>query len=934
MAISPRVLMNRYYQSQCIKHYTTQKAIIYRPLSLLESILQCIVDKCNQKKSFTIFSLNEIFPLLYSIFIFCIVPIFYFNLYILDININDTSYFMLLSLGFLSCCTFHLLFIVGWNIYYKNKGNIFIFIKMLSEFYINKKNASRFYFKIILITTLLLIFIGTNMLGLNIILGYLGITKQSLFSYLWIRLSLLPFIVYINNIIISILIKLYTKETKPIDYSIYSENMFTCLTLFRLFTITSFISLSYGGILLYKLSINKSELNLDLYYSSPKIDILDLYKEDVIKKKWNFLKYVTEAIFGKSIWESSHNKISNFKNLAEKHNFPKIIVNKPNSIIESIKVNPFKSVPFVLKKLDNITYFAFKTEGNIAWFPLTKNKSDVSLKFDTYEVFISKKSVDLNKIKSFKLSCKTGKELSIYNRSEVLSNSKLKTLELPSKTGKELPIYKLKPLKLPLKIENNKLPSNLFHNNNIIEDLIKNVDKDLLIMSLHTLDVNMFNNDDSYIENIIDKEESLSENVSEIERLENEKKSIYDKVVKNKATQNNIDNYRNIVKLLNNTDNLFLDKLGSILEESKIKYLNNDYKNMQKFTTTSLDYIPDMFPIDINQHILQSEPNYMNSHDGDMIQVLDGRYAYSKQAVENFNTSVIISADWQCYHHYVCSAFLFNAYNNFVPNRVNLALIDYDKNDKDNRKQEDFVGKAAFGILTNYYTKEIQCTVSPESNNADAIVKITLVEESEDIFEQVELPDGSFTSNFRQDDAAICEFKTIQGLHFYATMLQGNTYITQSISIVNRHFFYLQKGCYVVFYENNVDYFEKHKVNVNLRCSELKNILGLYVTDKGVEVIPVKNSYFPQIKAYCLTDERDVFAVNLLCKYYTLNRHPPIRNYDYSVLESFPNPYTNLENNTIIKNKLYLNINGSLVPDTEDNYVMDNAINNAEKYLN
>jgi uncharacterized protein (UPF0335 family) len=189
------------------------------------------------------------------------------------------------------------------------------------------------------------------------------------------------------------------------------------------------------------------------------------------------------------------------------------------------------------------------------------------------------------------------------------------------------------------------LPSNLFHNNNIIEDLIKNVDKDLLIMSLHTLDVNMFNNDDSYIENIIDKEESLSENVSEIERLENEKKSIYDKVVKNKATQNDIDNYRNIVKLLNNTDNLFLDKLGSILEESKIKYLNNDYKNMQKFTTTSLDYIPDMFPIDINQHILQSEPNYMNSHDGDMIQVLDGRYAYSKQAVENFNTSVIMSAD-------------------------------------------------------------------------------------------------------------------------------------------------------------------------------------------------------------------------------------------------------------------------------------------------
>jgi len=119
-----------------------------------------------------------------------------------------------------------------------------------------------------------------------------------------------------------------------------------------------------------------------------------------------------------------------------------------------------------------------------------------------------------------------------------------------------------------------------------------------------------------------------------------------------------------------------------------------------------------------------------------------------------------------------------------------------------------------------------------------------------------------------------------------------------------------------------------------LRNPDLKNILGLYVTNKGVEIIPVKNSYFPQVKAYNLAEERDVFAINVLFRYLTLNGHPPIRNLDYSVAESFWNSFTSVENNTIIEDRLYLKINGDLIADSKEDFLMEEAVDILEKNLN
>ena len=458
----------------------------YKPLTLLESILQYTVDKSNKKTTFIITSIKDIFSLFYSSFTLFIVPIFYFNIYIINVDMNNSSYHMLLFIGFLSFSTFYLFFVVGWNIYYKNKNNIFILIKILLELYINNKNTTRFYYKIILIIALLLCFIVTNMLGINIIIGYLGITKNSLFSYIWIRLSLLPFIIYINNIIISMIIKYYTKDKNSINFSLFSESMFMCLTLFRLSTIISFICLSYGGILLYfKFFINKFNY-LNLYNLNNwiyKIEIPNIDKQDILnilkdvnlntkieipnvdKQKWNLLGFVMKAMFGKSIWGSSHERIYMQNIFITKDPFTKISVIKPTSVIiekcQALgKLNTENCLPFILTESRNITYFAFKTEGDLIWFPLTKDKSGLNIKLDSHE-FLGRKSV---KLEEYKPLYYRKESLALPNlKKELLPIIKLKSIELPTKTGKELHIIKLEGLKLIPKTDK-ELPSFLFNN--------------------------------------------------------------------------------------------------------------------------------------------------------------------------------------------------------------------------------------------------------------------------------------------------------------------------------------------------------------------------------------------------------------------------------------------------------------------------------------
>ena len=284
---------------------------LYKPLTFLQSILQSIDDKCKENKRFTIFNLNDNFAILISLFTVTIVPIFYLYLYILDAS-NISSLFIF----FLSCNMFWLCSIVGLNIYNKNTGNIWPLIKMLLVYFIKNRNGKGFWFKILLIIVSLLSLIGINILGLNIILSSLGITQYGFFIYVLVRLSLLPYIVYINNIVICIIIKYYTKDKTAIDYNIFSANMFTSLTLCRLLTMICFISLGFVARFSYFYLVfeKSSSIDVDINISYENICGLDNTNVEVVDKKYSILDLLMSTTIGKSIIGKTYiNVKSNFQ---------------------------------------------------------------------------------------------------------------------------------------------------------------------------------------------------------------------------------------------------------------------------------------------------------------------------------------------------------------------------------------------------------------------------------------------------------------------------------------------------------------------------------------------------------------------------------------------------------------------------------------------
>lgn len=197
--------------------------------------------------SFSTPCIKDIYCLIYSSFTLSIVPLFYFNLYILNLiqaeGLCHITYNMLFISGLWSCSSFYLILMVVLNICYKNNNNIcIIIIKNLMELYLRRDCIRVSKLKIILILSLLLLlfFIGINMLVLNLLIYYLGISTNSLFLYIYIRLNLLPYMLYINNIIASRITN-YFIENRNLDYSLFSLNMFNSITLSRLFVMSGFI---------------------------------------------------------------------------------------------------------------------------------------------------------------------------------------------------------------------------------------------------------------------------------------------------------------------------------------------------------------------------------------------------------------------------------------------------------------------------------------------------------------------------------------------------------------------------------------------------------------------------------------------------------------------------------------------------------------------
>jgi len=110
------------------------------------------------------------------------------------------------------------------------------------ELFTNTKTIARMIkIKYILFVFYLLIYIGINVLVLNVLIYSLGLSTNSLLLYIYVRLTLLPFMVYINNIIISIFINFFTKDKYEISYNIFSTKMINSITLTRLFLMIGFI---------------------------------------------------------------------------------------------------------------------------------------------------------------------------------------------------------------------------------------------------------------------------------------------------------------------------------------------------------------------------------------------------------------------------------------------------------------------------------------------------------------------------------------------------------------------------------------------------------------------------------------------------------------------------------------------------------------------
>lgn len=73
-----------------------------------------------------------------------------------------------------------------------------------------------------------------NMLELNVILFFLGFTKCNTLVYIYTRICLLPYTLYINYIVFDLIKNKISMDTTDINYSIFSPKMCESFTISRL----------------------------------------------------------------------------------------------------------------------------------------------------------------------------------------------------------------------------------------------------------------------------------------------------------------------------------------------------------------------------------------------------------------------------------------------------------------------------------------------------------------------------------------------------------------------------------------------------------------------------------------------------------------------------------------------------------------------------
>lgn len=198
-------------------------------------------------------------------------------------------------------------------------------------------------------------------------------------------------------------------------------------------------------------------------------------------------------------------------------------------------------------------------------------------------------------------------------------------------------------------------------------------------------------------------------------------------------------------------------------------------------------------------------------------------------------------------------------------------------------------------------------TIHPESNFVDFVVRHT--------------PNiGSGDSPFIGDKEVIfshnhtlIESKRETGHHWYKLLTQIRRYCFNNIKEHASHFIVMQRGTYVVFGEYNPKWF---KDNGHLYPNKDQHVgklfIGLYVTDNGVEAVPITPNWYPNFVAYDLVDERHVYPITVLLNYLALNQPCPTRNLNLEATHLHTNDFAGGQTD-IIKGVLELKASGKLV---------------------
>nr|YP_010317399.1 hypothetical protein MRV96_mgp35 [Ciborinia camelliae]UNB14724.1 hypothetical protein [Ciborinia camelliae] len=218
-----------------IKKFLKKKLVFYK-----NKVFLFLVTKSKINETYIIPSKGNLYIIFIWLSSVLILPFFLLNIIILididtDINLNNLIILIFFSLSQTYICT-----LAGLNFLLGNNYNTW---KVLFNIWVGlEKNKWSYLFQIFLF--ILLVVICASVL-INSSIYFLDLNSCNFITYLWLRLSLAPYLIYILNIITTIYLKIFRLNKPELDLSIFSPNMFKAITFNRLLVMSISISLFF-----------------------------------------------------------------------------------------------------------------------------------------------------------------------------------------------------------------------------------------------------------------------------------------------------------------------------------------------------------------------------------------------------------------------------------------------------------------------------------------------------------------------------------------------------------------------------------------------------------------------------------------------------------------------------------------------------------------